>query len=173
MTMAPAYVSNGRLDILAANPLGYAVFSPIFADPGRPTNIARFLFLDPAAQDFYVEWDRRASGTVAHLRGAAGRDPYDRALTDLIGELSTRSRSFRTWWAAHNVRLYRTGTTHLRHPVVGELTLEYESMELSADRGLRLKAYSAEPGSPSQDALNLLASWAATPNDRPATRSAE
>lgn len=173
MTMAPAYVRNGRLDILASNPLGYAVFSPIFTDPIRPANIARFIFLDPTAQDFYVQWEQMASDTVALLRGEAGRDPYNRALTDLVGELSTRSEPFRTWWAAHNVRLHRTGTKHLRHPVVGELTLAYESMELTADPGLRLNAYSAEPGSASQDALNLLASWTATPNDRPATSPAD
>jgi hypothetical protein len=100
---------------------------------------------------------------VALLRGAAGRDPYDRALSDLIGELSTRSETFRSWWAAHNVRSHRSGVKHLHHPVVGDLTLAYESMELTADQGLRLNAYSAEPGSPSQDALGLLASWAATP----------
>jgi transcriptional regulator with XRE-family HTH domain len=173
MTMAPAYVRNGRLDILATNPLGSAVFSPIFGDPDRPANIARFIFLDPAAQDFYLEWERMASDTVALLRGEAGRDPYDRALTDLVGELSTRSEPFRTWWAAHNVRLHRTGTKHLHHPTVGELTLAYESMELTADPGLRVNAYTAEPGSPTQDALNLLASWTATSNNRPATRSAE
>ncbi|HZD00773.1 MAG TPA: helix-turn-helix transcriptional regulator [Actinomycetes bacterium] len=173
MTMAPAYVRNGRLDILAANQLGYAVFSPIFAQPGRPANIARFIFLDPVASDFYVDWERLASDTVALLRAEAGRDPYDRALTDLIGELSTRSEAFRTWWAAHNVRLHRTGVKHLHHPEVGDLTLAYESMELTADTGLRLNAYTAEPGSPSQDALNLLASWAATPHQQPAARSTD
>lgn len=162
MTMAPAYVRNGRLDILSANQLGYAVFSPIFANPVRPANIARFMFLDPAAPDFYVEWDSLAGDTVALLSAEAGRNPYDRALSDLIGVLSTRSETFRTRWAAHNVRLHRTGVKHLHHPVVGDLTLAYESLEVTADQGLRLNAYSAEPGSPSQDALNLLASWAAT-----------
>jgi MmyB-like transcription regulator ligand binding domain len=167
MTMAPAYVRNGRLDILAANQLGYAVFAPIFAQPGRPANIARFIFLDPVAPDFYLDWDSLTSDTVALLRAEAGRDPYDRALSDLIGELSTHSEIFRTRWAAHNVRFHRTGVKRLHHPVVGELTLTYESMELTADQGLRLNAYSAEPGSPSQDAVNLLASWAATPHDQP------
>jgi transcriptional regulator with XRE-family HTH domain len=162
MVTAPAYVRNGRLDVLAANQLGRAVFSPIFANPIRPANIARFIFLDPASREFYVEWDRLAGDTVALLRAEAGRDLYDRGLTDLIGELSTRSETFRTWWAAHNVRFHRTGVKHLHHPVVGNLMLAYESMELTADQGLRLNAYSAEPGSPSQDALNLLASWAAT-----------
>jgi transcriptional regulator with XRE-family HTH domain len=173
MTTSPAYVRNGRLDILSANQLGYAVFAPIFANPVRPANIARFIFLDPAAPDFYIEWDRLASDTVALLRAEAGRDPYDRALSDLIGELSTRSETFGTRWAAHNVRFHRTGVKHLHHPVVGDLTLTFESMELTADAGLRLNAYSAEPGSPSQDALNLLASWTATPHDRPAARSAD
>jgi transcriptional regulator with XRE-family HTH domain len=162
MTTAPAYVRNGRLDILAANQLGRAVFSPIFTNPIRPVNIARFIFLDPASREFYVEWERLAGDTVALLRAEAGRDPYDRCLTDLIGELSTRSETFRTWWAAHNVRFHRSGVKHLHHPIVGDLTLAFESMELTADQGLRLNAYSAEPGSPSQDALNLLASWTAT-----------
>ena len=173
MTMAPAYVRNGRLDILGANQLGRAVFAPIF-DPAAPTpNIARFIFLDPAAQDFYVEWERMAGDTVALLRAEAGRDPYDRALSDLVGELSTRSEVFRTWWAAHNVRLHRTGVKRLRHPVVGELTLAFESMDLTADTGLRLNAYTAEPGSASQEGLNLLASWAATPHERSATGPAD
>ena len=173
MTMAPAYVRNGRLDVLAANQLGRAVFAPLFDTSARTPNIARFIFLEPAAQDFYVEWESLAGDTVALLRAEAGRDPYDRALSDLIGELSTRSDTFRTWWAAHNVRLHRTGTKHLHHPVVGELTLAFESMELTADQGLRLNAYSAEPGSPSQDALHLLASWSAAPHDRSATRPAD
>ena len=167
MTTAPAYVRNGRLDVLAANRLGRAVFAPLFTDPARTPNIARFIFLDPAARDFYVDWNQLAGDTVALLRGEAGHDPYDRALTDLIGELSTRSDMFRTWWAAHNVRLHRTGVKRLHHPLVGELVLAYESMDLTADQGLRLNAYSAEPGSPSQDGLNLLASWTATP-DQPA-----
>ncbi|WP_030436869.1 helix-turn-helix transcriptional regulator [Actinoplanes subtropicus] len=160
MTMVPAYVRNGRLDVLGANHLGRAVFAPIFVAE-RP-NMARFIFLDPAARDFYVDWDGLAGDTVALLRSEAGLDPYDRNLSDLIGELSTRSEVFRSRWAAHNVRQHRTGTKRLHHPVVGELLLAYESMELTADPGLRLNAYSAEPGSPSQDALNLLASWTVT-----------
>jgi transcriptional regulator with XRE-family HTH domain len=173
MITAPAYVRNGRLDVLAANQLGRAVFAPIFDTSGRVPNIARFIFLDPAAQDFYLEWDRLAGDTVALLRAEAGRDPYDRALSDLIGEMSTRSETFRIRWAAHNVRLHRSGVKHLHHPVVGDLTLAYESMELTADPGLRFNAYSAEPGSASQEALNLLASWTATPHERPAGRPAD
>jgi transcriptional regulator with XRE-family HTH domain len=162
MTMAPAYVRNGRLDILAANRLGRAVFAPVFDSPAKPANIARFLFLDPVAPDFYHDWDRHSSDTVALLRAEAGRSPTDRALSDLIGELSTRSEIFRTRWADHNVRQHRAGVKHFHHPVVGDLSLAYESMELVADAGLIFNGYGAEPGSPSQDALNLLASWAAT-----------
>lgn len=162
MTGAPAYVRNGRLDIFGANHLGRAVFAPVFRNPAGRPNLARFLFLDPASQDFYRDWERIAEDIVALLRAEAGRNPYDKDLTDLIGELSTRSDRFRTWWAAHDVRLHRSGTKRLHHPLVGDLTLAYESMELTADRDLRLNAYSAAPGSPDQDALNLIASWAAT-----------
>lgn len=162
MTGAPAYVRNGRLDVLAANHLGRAVFAPLWQGvTGRP-NLARFLFLDPASQEFYLDWERIAEEVVALLRSEAGRHPYDRELTDLIGELSTRSDRFRTWWAAHNVRQHVAGVKRLHHPLVGDLTLAYESLELTADRGLRLNAYSAEPASPDEDALNLIASWAAT-----------
>jgi transcriptional regulator with XRE-family HTH domain len=161
MTAAPSYVRNGRLDVLAANHLGRAVFAPVWRSAtGRP-NLARFLFLDPASQEFYLDWERIAEDIVALLRGEAGRNPYDRELTDLVGELSTRSEQFRTWWASHNVRQHVAGVKRLRHPLVGDLTLAYESLELTADRGLRLNAYSAEPGSPDLDALNLIASWAA------------
>ncbi|MBM2622359.1 helix-turn-helix domain-containing protein [Actinoplanes sp. LDG1-06] len=162
MTGAPAYVRNGRLDILASNALGRAVFSPVFTDEARTPNLARFVFLDPASQDFYRDWEQLAEDVVALLRGEAGRDPYDRKLTDLIGELTTRSEFFRGWWAAHNVRLHRSGVKKLHHPVVGDLTLTYEAMELTADQGLRLNAYSAPTGSADHDALELLASWSAT-----------
>lgn len=161
MTGAPAYVRNGRLDILGVNPLGRAVFAPVFQDAAGRPNLARFVFLDAASQDFYRDWQQLAEDVVALLRGEAGRHPYDKDLTDLIGELSTRSEPFRTWWAAHNVRLHRSGVKRLHHPLVGDLTLAYESLDLTADQGLRLNAYSAEPGSPDQDALSLIASWAA------------
>ena len=161
MTAAPALVQNGRLDILAANQLGYAVYST-HVSPGRPANGARFVFLDPRAERFYVDWDRVANEVVAMLRSEAGRDPYDRALSDLVGELSTQSEAFRTKWAAHNVRFHDTGVKRLRHPVVGDLELAYEAMELSADTGLTMFAYTAESGSKSEQALKLLASWSAT-----------
>jgi transcriptional regulator with XRE-family HTH domain len=157
----PAYVRNGRLDVLSVNALGRAVFAPVFTGTVRQPNLARFIFLDPAARDFYLDWAVLAQDVVALLRGEAGRDPYDRGLSDLIGELSTRSEEFRTWWAAHNVRLHRSGIKRFHHPEVGDLTLTYESLALTADEGLRLNAYSAEPGTPSADALGLLASWTA------------
>jgi transcriptional regulator with XRE-family HTH domain len=159
---APAVVSNGCLDIVAANHLGYALHSEMFINPLRPANLPRFIFLDPRAPDFYLDWDRVASEVVAVLRSEAGRDPYDRGLSDLIGELATHSNEFRSRWAAHNVRFNITGVKELHHPVVGDLRLTYDRMELPADPGLRIFAYTAEPGSRSAQALNLLASWAAT-----------
>jgi transcriptional regulator with XRE-family HTH domain len=162
MTGAPALVQNGRLDVLSANRLGYALYSELFADPVRPANHARFVFLSPRARDFYADWNRAANDTVAILRSEAGRDPYDRGLSDLVGELSTRSEEFRTRWAAHNVRIHRTGEKSFHHPVVGDLSLTFEMLELSADAGLAILTLSAEAGSRSQDALNLLGSWAAT-----------
>ena len=116
--------------------------------PSRPINVARFLFLSPKAPEFFVDWDTIAHDAVAILRSAAGRDPYDKRLTDLIGELSTRSDDFRVRWAAHNVKFHRTGTKRFHHPVVGELTLNFEALELAADPGQRLNVYTAEPGSP-------------------------
>jgi transcriptional regulator with XRE-family HTH domain len=160
---APAIVRNSRVDYLAANPLGRALYAPLFDSAEQPANSARFTFLDPATQEFYVEWERTAKDLVAHLRSEAGGNPYDRGLSDLVGELSTRSEAFRTWWAAHNVRYQQTGTKRLRHPVVGELELDYEVMDVSADDGLTISVYSAEPGSRSAEALDLLASWTASP----------
>ena len=162
MTTTPAYVRNARLDILSGNRLGRALYSPVLTSVEQPANHARFLFLDPSAREFYVEWERQAQDTVALLRTEAGRNPHDKALSGLIGELSTRSEIFRTWWAAHNVRFHRTGIKRLHHPVVGDLSLTYEALDLAADAGLRISAYTAEPGSASEDGLNLLASWAAT-----------
>jgi transcriptional regulator with XRE-family HTH domain len=162
MATTPAYVRNRRLDVLATNRLGAALIAPVLADPHRPANLARFAFLDPAAVEYYRDWERVAGDVVAILRSEAGRDPHDRALQDLIGELSTRSESFRTRWAAHNVRLHRTGVKQLNHPAVGGLTLDYDAMELPADTGLTVIVYSAEPAGPTADNLRLLASWAAT-----------
>jgi transcriptional regulator with XRE-family HTH domain len=166
MTEVPAMVNNGRLDVLAANLLARALFAPVFADPARPAgqtvNHARFTFISPSAPQFWPDWDRAAADAVAMLRTEVGRDPYDKALTDLIGELSTRSDAFRTHWAAHDVRLHHTGTKHLRHPLVGDLRLPYESLELPADPGLTLIAFAAQSGTPEDDALKFLASWAAT-----------
>jgi len=168
---SPATVSNMRGDYLTANALGRALYAPMFDSREQPPNAARFTFLDPAAQQFFTDWEKAAKDLVAALRSEAGRNPHDRALTDLVGELSTRSEPFRKWWAAHNVRYHQTGRKRLHHPTVGDLELEYEVMELSADSGLRLAVFSAEPGTRSAEALDLLASWTATPD--PTDRSAQ
>ncbi|MGH3188596.1 MAG: helix-turn-helix transcriptional regulator [Streptosporangiaceae bacterium] len=159
---APAWVRNGRADMLAANALGRALYAPVFDDPARPANTARFTFLSPQARDFYRDWDRTARDMVAVLRAAAGRDPYDKALSDLVGELSTRSEAFRSMWAAHDVLFHRTGRKDLHHPVAGDLDLTYEAFELPAERGLTMIVYTAEPDTPTEQALGFLASWAET-----------
>jgi transcriptional regulator with XRE-family HTH domain len=161
LVTAPAWVRNARHDLLAANRLGYALYSELLTDPVSPPNNARYVFLNPRSKEFFVNWERAADDIVAMLRSEAGRNPYDRALTDLIGELSTRSETFRARWAAHNVRFHRTGRKKLHHPVVGDLDLTFEAMELPGE-DLTMLVYTAEPGSPSQEALDLLASWAAT-----------
>ena len=162
MTQQPTIVQNQRGDIVAANRLGTAFYSEMYAQPQRPVNFGRFVFLDPRSHTFFLDWDDAAAQTVALLRAAAGRDPYDRGLSDLVGELSTRSEAFRTLWAAHDVRLHHYGTKRVHHPLVGDLQLAFEALEMSSDKGLSIIAYTAPPGSASHDGLQLLATWAAT-----------
>lgn len=162
MRDVPVFVQNGRLDAVATNRLGAALFSEMFVLPQRPMNAARFTFLDPRAQTFYRDWPANARQIVALLRAEAGRSPHDRVLTDLVGELATRSDLFRTLWASHDVRVHRTGSKQVHHPVVGDLDLTFEAMDLTSEPGLQLLAFSAAPGSPSSDGLQLLATWAAT-----------
>ena len=162
MNDIPAFVGNGRGDVLYANALFEALNSELYRDPARPVNTGRFLFLDPRARTFYVDWQTTAMDVVAALHGEVGRNPYDRALSDHIGLLSTRSEDFRVYWARHEVRFHTTGTKRLRHPLVGELTLTYERLELPADPGLAIVTYVAEPRSPSEERLQELARWSST-----------
>ncbi|MBV9363253.1 MAG: helix-turn-helix domain-containing protein [Solirubrobacterales bacterium] len=173
ITGAAAFVRNDRLDILAANALGHALYSEMFASQGHPANTARFIFLDPRSRDFYPDWNKAASDTVAVLRASAGRNPYDRCLSDLVGELSTQSDEFRTRWAAHNVRQHITGIKYLHHPVVGDLSLSYDRLDLVADPGLTIFTYTAEPGSRDEETLRLLGSWAATADPPERLRAAD
>ncbi|MEU0638494.1 MULTISPECIES: helix-turn-helix domain-containing protein [Streptomyces] len=161
VTGGPAFVRNGRMDVLAANPLARAFYADVYADPHNQANLARFNFLDPASRRFYPDWDLAADVSVAILRTEAGRNPHDKELHDLVGELSTRSDAFRTRWGAHNVRHHGTGTKRFHHAAVGALTLAYEGLEMATEPGLTLTVYTAEPGSPSDEGLRLLASWAA------------
>jgi transcriptional regulator with XRE-family HTH domain len=162
MTGAPAFVKNGLCDVLATNALGRALLAPMFdAARGAIPNHARFTFFDPRSHEFWGNWDSAADVTVALLHAQAGRDPYDKDLTDLIGELSTRSDDFRVRWARHDVRQHHLGRKSVRHPVVGELHLTYESLDLATD-GLTLVAYGAQPATDSDDKLRLLAGWAGT-----------
>jgi transcriptional regulator with XRE-family HTH domain len=163
MTNAPAWVRNGRHDIVAMNQLARALYSPVLADPRRPANTTRFVYLQPeVAEEFFVDYNKIAKDAAAMLRLEAGRNPHDKALIELVGELSTRSELFRRRWASHDVKFHRSGQKRLRHPVVGQLDLDFESMELSSEPGLQLNVYTAAAGTPTADGLTLLASWAAS-----------
>ncbi len=162
ITTTPAMVRDDRLSVLATNALGRALYHPLLTSPAGPPNHARFVFLDEASRDFWVDWERAADDTVGILRSAAGRMPHDRELTLLVGELSTRSEDFRTRWAAHHVHLHTGGVKQIRHPVVGRLELMYDTLSVAAAPDITLLVYTARPGSPTADALDLLASWAAT-----------
>lgn len=162
MPTVPAIVRNNRFDFVAANPLGHALFSEMYADPTCHANSARFSFLTSAGRDFYLDWERVARNVVGALRVEAAKNPYDRELSNLIGELSTRSDAFRVLWGAHDVHVFREGLKRLRHPLVGDLELEHETMVLPDESGLQVAMYSAAPGSASEDGLKLLASWSAT-----------
>ncbi|NBH04979.1 helix-turn-helix transcriptional regulator [Amycolatopsis sp. SID8362] len=163
MTLSSAFVRDGRTDVVAANPLARALYAPMFATGGRP-NIARYIFLDPSARDFFVDWDAAGDATAALLRAEAGREPGDRALRELIGELSTLSPDFRGRWAEHDVLIRHDGVKRLRHPDVGDLELTFQSLDLplSGRAVHNLVTYTAEPGTASEERLKVLASWAAT-----------
>jgi transcriptional regulator with XRE-family HTH domain len=160
ITHGVAVVRDPHQNLLATNSLGRAFYSPVLGDGGRTPNLARFQFLDPASREFYPDWELFAEMCVGVMRAEAGRDPHDRGLQDLVGELSTRSETFRQLWADHNVRTHGTGTKRFRHPVVGEVVLAFEELAITAEPGLVLLVYTAEPGSPSAERLDLLASWA-------------
>lgn len=161
ITGGAAMVRNGRMDIIAVNALGRAMQSLALESPGDG-NLARFAFLDPRAHDFHPNWDKAADITVGILRTEAGRDPYDRELQDLVGELSTRSDEFRTRWGAHDVRQHGAGVKQFVHPVVGELELGYEDLQFVQHPGLTFLVYFPQPGSDSFDRMQLLAAWQAT-----------
>ncbi|WP_197023240.1 helix-turn-helix transcriptional regulator [Arthrobacter sp. MA-N2] len=173
MTAAVAIVQDGRSDVLAANPLGRALYGPVFnfagpSGPGTPDrlpNQARYLFLDPGAGDFYPDWPAVAATAVAMLRLESGRNPDDRALNELIGELTTRSALFAALWTGHDVRIHTMGTKRFHHPVAGDLSLQFETLDLPGDEGQTLFTFTAEPGSASENALAFLASWAASPSE--------
>lgn len=174
MGSSPVIALTRRLDIIAANSLGRALFDIAYASPTRKSaatapNLAAFVFLDPAAESFYEDLDDAADTCVRILRAQAGATPHDARLTQLIGELSTRSTSFRTRWAAHDVGVHRTGTKTLNHRDVGPLTLGFEELTLDSAPSLVLSVYVAEPASPTAERLQLLAAWATTPATAPGT----
>jgi transcriptional regulator with XRE-family HTH domain len=162
MITAPVVVQNRCFDIVATNVLGRALFASAIEGSSRP-NMARFAFLEPSAQDFFADWEQIADATVAALRLQASTSPHRRELTDLVGELAVGSDAFRTRWAAHKVRSYGRGSKRFNHPIVGSLELSFEALELP-DAGLTLFGYVAEAGSRSEQQLQLLADWTASPH---------
>lgn len=168
ITDAPAWVRNGRHDVLAMNALARALYSPVLSSPvagptkRRPANTTRFVYLDPAARDFFMDYEVIAADAAAMLRLEAGRNPHDGELIALVGELSTQSELFRRRWASQDVKFHRSGRKRLCHPAVGELDMNFEAMELPSEPGLQLNVYTADPSTPAHDGLRLLASWAAT-----------
>jgi len=171
MTDAAAFLRNARLDVLAGNLLGCALYCEVFESPIRPANTIRYVFLDPRASAFYGDWESAANDCVAVLRSLAGRSPYDRDVSDLVGELSTQSEEFRSRWAAHNVRFHLNGVKHFHHPVVGDISLNFNRLDLAADPGLTIFTYTAQPGSRDAETLKLLGSWAATTDTHPAANA--
>ncbi|CAN5296237.1 helix-turn-helix transcriptional regulator [soil metagenome] len=158
---APALIRNNHHDVLAMNHLGRALYSPLLADPRRPANIARFVYLHPdAAKAFFVDYDQITPNAAATLRMEVGRSPHDEELIALVGELSTGSELFRQQWASADVRLHGYGSKRVNHPVVGRLDLNFESMDLPTEPGLQLNVYTAAAEGPAADNLALLASWA-------------
>ncbi|AQU70147.1 hypothetical protein BBN63_32190 [Streptomyces niveus] len=131
-------------------------------DRDTQNNTARFIFLSPASRAFYPHWEDAADATAARLRTAAGRNPRDRQLTDLIGELVTRSNAFNRRWSAHDIRLHHTGTKHIHHPDVGDLEFIYEGVDLPDHPGWMMYAYTSAPGSPTEERIKLLGSLATT-----------
>jgi transcriptional regulator with XRE-family HTH domain len=166
MTDLPAIVQNGRADIVAMNSLGRAFYSGLIASSTASMNHARYIHLDPGSQVFYREWDEIASNSAAMLHVAAAKDPLDQDLSNLIGELATRSADFRVRWAARDVHEHQSGVKHVHHDLVGEIELTYETLALPGHPGLMLYVNAAAPGSPSADALRLLAAWS-TPDHAP------
>ncbi|WP_406124290.1 helix-turn-helix transcriptional regulator [Streptomyces canus] len=164
----PAYVSGRRSDIVAWNRMAAAVFGDWSELPAQERNWARMIFLRPEYQNLFVPWEQKASDVVSYLRMDAGCHPEDPRLSALVGELSVKSEEFRRLWATHDVKEKNFGVKQLRHPLVGELTLNFESFPLSDGTEQALITYHAEPGSPSAEALRLLASWGAD-----ATRAGE
>jgi transcriptional regulator with XRE-family HTH domain len=169
MTDLPAVVQNDRSDVLAMNALARALYSGMLTGSAAPHNHARYIHLDPGARSFYRDWEEMASSSAAMLHVAAAKDPFDGDLSQLIGELATRSEDFRVRWASRDVHEHRAGVKRLHHEVVGDIDLVYETLALFGDPGLTLFVYVAEPGSPSADALRLLAAWS-TPMPAPDQR---
>jgi transcriptional regulator with XRE-family HTH domain len=159
---APALVLGRRADVLAQNRMAKALFTDFGQKPATQRNYARWMFLEPESRSLFVDWEAQARATVESLRLEAGNDPADRAMAELIADLKSQCREFATWWDEHRVYQRTHGSKELRHPVVGDLTVEYETLAMPGDPYTTMYIYTTEPNSPSSRALSLLASWSMT-----------
>ncbi|MEO0027723.1 MAG: hypothetical protein RL716_1054 [Actinomycetota bacterium] len=157
----PVFVTSTRLELLGANKLGQALYSPIFESGIAQMNIARWIFLDEKAKDFYVDYPKIADSAVGTLRLEALRSADDPKFTSLIGELSSKSELFRNLWAKHRVFKHPGGVKSFNHPLVGLVTLTYEPFQVIADTGVGMNIYTAEPGSETEEKLKIIGAWAA------------
>lgn len=161
----PALILGRRTDVLATNRMAAALYTDFDRLPPKHRNYARWMFLDPDARSLFVDWEDQARASVESLRFEVGRDPDDRATADLVAELREQSREFDHWWVQHRVHQRSYGSKRLHHPLVGDLTVEYETLNLPGDHDTTLFIYTTEAESPSRRAMNLLASWAAPSPD--------
>jgi hypothetical protein len=152
----PGFVEGRCFDVLASNTMAVAL-SPRLAEGG---NRLRDIFLDPAEQALYGDWERAAAGIVAGFRASVGNDIDDPRFIELVGELSLASDTFRALWARHDVVRWQGSSTTLNHPQVGELTVYREKLAITGTAGQLLVLYHAEPGTEHADKLALLASFA-------------
>lgn len=163
LALTPAFVIGPRTEIVAWNALGAAMITDFGQIPEKQRYYIRLLITDPAMRELYADWEGVTRLAIAQLRMHNANNPGDAKLAELVGELSVQDDQFRQWWAAHDVATRDTGTKHLRHPVVGDLHLDWNAVTWAADPDLQIIIWTAEPGTASYDGLRLLASWAADP----------
>lgn len=152
----PALVTNRIGDFVGWNAAGLRLLPGLSDLPVSQRNAARYGFLHPAARELFVNWEEQVTGLVTGLRQLSATEPAATDVSDLVAELAEASTDFRRLWDRYDIDLYVTGSQELRHPLVGELTIDYQVLEIQGEGGLTLMAYHAEPGSPEYEAFARL-----------------